>query len=168
MGGRGGMFDSNNANAPATGSPGAATGPPALEVPHDPLPPATPPATTGLTPPTPAPPPVIGAPLPPAPPAPISPPPASAKPLTPLSDAAELAQVKQAAIQGLEPLVDKLDQTPEQKFHLNMMLAEVTANPHLIKQAYEAANQIKDDKIRAQALYDIISAVDAQIKNTQK
>jgi hypothetical protein len=40
-----------------------------------------------------------------------------------------------------------------------MMLIQASDNAGLIKRAYEAANQIQDEKIKAQALIDIINEI---------
>ena len=40
-----------------------------------------------------------------------------------------------------------------------MMLIQASDNASLIKRAYEAANQIEDEKLRAQALIDVINEI---------
>jgi hypothetical protein len=40
-----------------------------------------------------------------------------------------------------------------------MMLIQATDNPALVKEAYEAANQITDEKTRAQALLDVVNEI---------
>jgi hypothetical protein len=71
----------------------------------------------------------------------------------------ELMKMKQKALQSLAPLVDHLDQSPEEKFKTTMMLIQASDNAELVKDAYDAANQIKDDKVRAQALLDIVNEI---------
>ena len=70
-----------------------------------------------------------------------------------------LIGLKEQALTSLSPLVNHLDQTPEEKFKTMMMLIQASDNSSLIKQAYEAANQIPDEKIRAQALLDVINEI---------
>ncbi len=70
-----------------------------------------------------------------------------------------LLDLKQQAITQLGPLVDQLDQTPEEKFRTTMMLIQSTDNPQLIQEAYEAAQAISDEKVRAQALLDVINEI---------
>jgi hypothetical protein len=70
-----------------------------------------------------------------------------------------LADLKQQALQQLSPLVDKLEQTPEEKFRTTMMLIQASDNQDLLKTAYEAANQISDEKARAQALLDVVNEI---------
>jgi hypothetical protein len=70
-----------------------------------------------------------------------------------------LMGLKQQALQDLQPLVNHLDQTPEEKFKTTMMLIQSTDNSSLIKQAYEAANQIQDEKKKAQALLDVVNEI---------
>jgi hypothetical protein len=71
----------------------------------------------------------------------------------------DLINIKQTALQQLSPLVDHLDQTPEEKFKTTMMMIQASDDQSLIKTAYDAAKQIKDDKVRAQALLDIINEI---------
>ncbi len=72
---------------------------------------------------------------------------------------ADLLSLKQQALSQLEPLVDKLDQTPEEKFRTTMMLIQGADNQALIKTAYEAAQQITDEKAKAQALLDVVNEI---------
>lgn len=78
--------------------------------------------------------------------------------LTPSPDD-ELLTLKQQALQQLSPLVGHLDQTPEEKFRTTMMMIQSSDNQSLIKEAYAAAQQISDDKTRAQALLDIVNEI---------
>jgi hypothetical protein len=82
---------------------------------------------------------------------------------SPASDGAgngdDLVNLKQQALQQLSPLVGHLDQTPEEKFRTTMMLIQASDNKDLIKEAYEAAQAITDDKARAQALLDVINEI---------
>lgn len=71
----------------------------------------------------------------------------------------DLLDLKQQALTDLGPLVGHLDQTPEEKFRTTMMLIQSTDNSALIKDAYAAAQAITDDKIRAQALLDVINEI---------
>ena len=71
----------------------------------------------------------------------------------------DLLELKQHALGDLGPLVNHLDQTPEEKFRTTMMLIQSTDNSALIKDAYAAAQSIADDKIRAQALLDVVNEI---------
>jgi hypothetical protein len=71
----------------------------------------------------------------------------------------DLLAIKQEALQHITPLIDHLDQTPEEKFRTIMMMIQSADNKSLIKSAYEAAKQITDDKVRAQALLDIVNEI---------
>jgi hypothetical protein len=71
----------------------------------------------------------------------------------------ELIEIKQEALTELSPLVDELDQTPEERFRTLMMMIQASDNQHLVKDAYAAAHSIEDEKVRAQALLDIINEV---------
>lgn len=70
-----------------------------------------------------------------------------------------LLDIKQQALQQLGPLVGHLDQSPEEKFRTTMMMIQAADDQSLIKDAYEAAQQITDDKTRAQALLDVINEI---------
>ncbi|GAC1387929.1 MAG: hypothetical protein NVS1B7_2010 [Candidatus Saccharimonadales bacterium] len=71
----------------------------------------------------------------------------------------DLLVIKQELLQQLSPLIDHLDQSPEEKFRTTMMMIQATDDQKLIKQAYEAAKRITDDKTRAQALLDIVNEI---------
>jgi hypothetical protein len=70
-----------------------------------------------------------------------------------------LLNIKQQALQNLQPLVSHLEQPPEEKFKTTMMLIQASDNAALVKQAYEAASQITDEKARAQALLDVVNEI---------
>ena len=74
-------------------------------------------------------------------------------------ESGDLIDIKQQALQHLSPLVSHLDQTPEEKFRTTMMMIQASDNKDLIKDAFEAAQQIKEDKARAQALLDVINEI---------
>lgn len=71
----------------------------------------------------------------------------------------QLLDIKQQALQQLTPLIGHLDQNPEEKFRTTMMMIQAADNHELIQTAYEAAQQIEDEKVRAQALLDIVNEI---------
>ena len=71
-----------------------------------------------------------------------------------------LADVKQAALTELRPLIDKLDVDPEEKFNTYLLLVRSTDDKDLIAPAHEAAKAITDEAKKAQALLDIIKEID--------
>ena len=75
------------------------------------------------------------------------------------ADSDELSNIKQQALYSLEPLVHQLEQTPEEKFKTTMMLIQASDNAGLIKDAYDTANSITDEKTRAQALLDVVNEI---------
>jgi hypothetical protein len=87
-------------------------------------------------------------------PAPSAP---SAAPAAPASD--ELLDIKQNALRELSPLVGHLNQSPEEKFRTTMMLIQASDDQSKLKEAYEAAQAIPDEKTRAQALLDVINEI---------
>lgn len=99
----------------------------------------------------------LGSPAPAAPAAPT----ADDQDLLPAHGAADddLINIKQDALHQLTPLVGHLEQTPEEKFKTTMMMIQASDDQSLVKTAYEAAQAITDDKVRAQALLDIINEI---------
>jgi len=87
-----------------------------------------------------------------------APAPAAPQPTTPV-DSDQLLDIKQQALQQLTPLVDHLDQSPEEKFRTTMMMIQAADNHELIQVAYDAAQAITDEKTRAQALLDIVNEI---------
>ena len=71
----------------------------------------------------------------------------------------DLLDIKQHALQQLSPLVHQLDQNPEEKFRTTMMMIQASDDQSLVKVAYEAAQQIQDEKTKAQALLDIVNEI---------
>jgi len=80
-------------------------------------------------------------------------------PLANVDDHNDLLSLKQQALQSLSPLVNHLDQTPEEKFKTTMMLIQASDNASLIKDAFDAAKAITDEKARAQALLDVVNEI---------
>jgi hypothetical protein len=78
---------------------------------------------------------------------------------TPTTPSDDLLSLKQDALQQLSPLVGHLEQSPEEKFRTTMMMIQASDNQSLIKDAYEAAKQIPDEKARAQALLDVVNEI---------
>lgn len=74
-------------------------------------------------------------------------------------DTDKLLDIKQQALQQLTPLVGHLEQSPEEKFRTTMMMIQAADNHELVATAYEAAQQITDEKVRAQALLDIVNEI---------
>lgn len=70
-----------------------------------------------------------------------------------------LMDIKKSALAQLSPLVGHLDQTPEEKFKTTMMMIQAADDKSLIKVAYSAAQAIEDEKVKAQALLDIINEI---------
>ena len=71
----------------------------------------------------------------------------------------DLLDIKRQALTELSPLVSHLDQSPEEKFRTTMMMIQASDNQALVKDAYAAAQQISDEKTKAQALLDIVNEI---------
>lgn len=74
-------------------------------------------------------------------------------------DTEDLLHIKQDALEQLSPLVDQLEQEPEQKFRTLLMLIQASDNRTLLSHAYKVALQIEDEKVRAQALLDVVNEI---------
>lgn len=74
-------------------------------------------------------------------------------------DADDLLGLKQEALKELSPLVDQLDQTPEEKFRTTMMMIQATDDKTLLTDAYKTAQTITDEKAKAQALLDVVNEI---------
>lgn len=77
----------------------------------------------------------------------------------PQADPNHLAGLKQQALQHLEPLSEHLGDTPEEQFKTTMMMIQANDNHTLLEKALAAAQKIEDDKVRAQAMLDIINEI---------
>lgn len=84
------------------------------------------------------------------------------------ANADQLLDIKQQALQQLTPLIGHLDQNPEEKFRTTMMMIQAADNHELIQAAYEAAQQIEDEKVRAQALLDIVNEINYFTHNSSQ
>jgi len=147
------MFGLNDSSSQSTDSNSQPDDRPAVI--HDNPAPVSPAPDPAMSMPTPLPP----LPEPSGPPE-IGPVKSSAPPLSPSSAGGdELMDIKARALQSLQPLVGHLNQTPEEKFKTTMMLIQATDNPSLVKEAYDAANQITDEKTRARALLDVVNEI---------
>ena len=74
-------------------------------------------------------------------------------------DSGNLLDIKKQALQQLQPLVDRLDLNPEEKFNTTMMMIQASDDQSLINKAFDAAQQITDEKDKAQALLDIVNEI---------
>ncbi len=79
----------------------------------------------------------------------------------------ELLEIKQEVLQQLSPLVSQLEQSPEEKFRTTMMMIQAVDNHTLIRTAYDLAQQIPDEKARAQALLDIVNEINYFTQQSQ-
>ena len=80
----------------------------------------------------------------------------------------DLLDLKQQALQQLSPLVSQLDQSPEEKFRTLMMMIQASDNQGLLKEAYETAQAIEDEKTKAQALLDVINEINYFTQSKQQ
>lgn len=94
----------------------------------------------------------------PDPVAPAAPPPTTAAE-EPSASSDELLRIKQEALQHLSPLLGHLEQNPEEKFRTTMMMIQASDDQTMVGQAYAAAQAIPDEKVRAQALLDIVNEI---------
>ena len=81
--------------------------------------------------------------------------PAAVAPVTP----DHLLDIKQKALGQLSPLVGHLDQSPEEKFRILMMMIQASDDQSLLQEAYDTAEKITDEKAKAQALLDVVNEI---------
>lgn len=74
-------------------------------------------------------------------------------------DSHDLIDLKQQALSQLTPIVGHLDQTPEEKFRTLMMMIQATDDQSMLKEAYDTAQKITDEKTKAQALLDVVNEI---------
>jgi hypothetical protein len=71
----------------------------------------------------------------------------------------DLMTIKKDALKQLSPLVDQLDQAPDEKFKTILMMIQASDDKSMISSAYEVAQKITDEKTKAQALLDIVNEI---------
>lgn len=92
----------------------------------------------------------------------------NALPVPPADDTAQtettadtaLDGIKNQALNELRPLIDKVDLPAEEKFDTYLMLIRSTDDSTLIAPAHAAAQNITDEKRKAEALLDVIKEID--------
>lgn len=99
--------------------------------------------------------------------------PAAAAPASPLptpsfsAPSSDLDGIKSAALNELRPLIDHVDLSAEEKFDTYLMLIRSTDDSSLIAPAHAAAQNIADEKRKAEALLDVIKEIDYLSKKDQ-
>lgn len=67
--------------------------------------------------------------------------------------------IKNSALKQLRPLMQHIELNPEEKFEKYLMMLRASDDPTLIEPAYKAAQQITSEKLKAQALLDVINEI---------
>lgn len=78
---------------------------------------------------------------------------------TPQSSASDLDDLKQKALAALSPLIKHLDQSPEEKYKVAKMVCDSAPNKDNLNDVYEAAQNLTDEKAKAEAIYDIVNKI---------
>lgn len=73
---------------------------------------------------------------------------------------ADISKVKEAALKELFPIMDRVEVEPEKRFLLFQEMLNTMRDKAVIAPAYEAARQIRDDKVRADSLLYLINSID--------
>lgn len=73
---------------------------------------------------------------------------------------ADITKVKEAALKELFPIMDRVEVEPEKRFLLYQEMLNTMRDKAVIAPAYEAARQIRDDKVRADSLLYLINSID--------
>lgn len=72
----------------------------------------------------------------------------------------DLDAIKKNALDELQPLLQHVEQSPEERYETVMMMIRTNDDANLISQAYEAAREITDERARANALLNIVSEIE--------
>lgn len=72
----------------------------------------------------------------------------------------DISKVKEAALKELFPIMDRVEVEPEKRFLLFQEMLNTMRDRAVIAPAYEAARQIRDDKVRADSLLYLINSID--------
>lgn len=78
----------------------------------------------------------------------------------PMSYGSDISKVKEAALKELFPIMDRVEVDPEKRFMLYQEMLNTMRDKAVIAPAYEAARQIRDDKVRADSLLYLINSID--------
>jgi hypothetical protein len=76
-----------------------------------------------------------------------------------VTDVDTIEQIKISALQQLRPLMQHIELSPEEKFEKYLMMLRASDDASLIEPTYQAAQQISSEKLRAQALLDVINEI---------
>lgn len=77
----------------------------------------------------------------------------------PVSTVDSIEQIKISALSQLRPLMQHIELSPEEKFEKYLMMLRASDDQDLIQPTYEAAQQISSEKLKAQALLDVINEI---------
>lgn len=80
---------------------------------------------------------------------------------------AELDSIKSQALTELRPLIGQVELPAEERFDAYLMLLRSTDDPSLVAPAHSAAQEIADEKRKAEALLEIIKEIDYLSRGTQ-
>lgn len=80
-------------------------------------------------------------------------------PAAPNSSVDSIEQIKISALQQLRPLMQHIELSPEEKFEKYLMMLRASDDQDLIAPTYEAAQLISSEKLKAQALLDVINEI---------
>ena len=75
------------------------------------------------------------------------------------SSPSNLDDLKSQALQALSPLVQHLDQSPDEKYATAKMIYTENKTPETLNAVYEAAKNLTDDKTKAHALLEVIEEI---------
>ncbi len=78
----------------------------------------------------------------------------------PMGYGTDISKVKEAALKELFPIMDRVEVEPEKRFLLYQEMLTTMRDKAVIAPAYEAARQIRDDKVRADSLLYLINSID--------
>ncbi|MBQ8992337.1 hypothetical protein IJ103_02585 [Candidatus Saccharibacteria bacterium] len=86
--------------------------------------------------------------------------PAPAPEPTPAPVSGDLDSVRETALKELVPIIDKAGLSADRQFGIITAVVESSHDKSFIPKAFEAARNIPDDKLRAEALLKIVGLID--------
>ncbi len=72
----------------------------------------------------------------------------------------DLDRVKSMALSDLRPIIESVDIEPAKKFKIYKEIIEMTEDKACIEPAYNAAKNIDDQKVKAEALLFVVETID--------
>ncbi|MDL2363489.1 MAG: hypothetical protein QFB86_03875 [Patescibacteria group bacterium] len=77
----------------------------------------------------------------------------------------QLEAIRNHALEMLVPLIDTLDDSPEQKFELLMTAARSSGSPALLQKVLETVQHFEQPREKAAAIVDLLNEVNVHLQS---